>query len=75
MRDFDYGTYIGPLKHLRGERALLQKRKRGVVAQFDTYGLARKPGGVASPALRTDLAHHWHRFSEADFSIVNQRTS
>jgi len=72
MRDFDYGTYVGPLKHLQGENALLQPRKKGVAAQFDTFGLARKPGGVATPALRTDLAHHWHRFGRADFKIVNR---
>lgn len=70
MRDMDRGEYVGPLLHLRGERALLQPRKRGVAAQFDTWGLARKPGGFATPALRTDLSHHWHRFGRADFRII-----
>jgi hypothetical protein len=63
------GTYVGPLAHLQGQRALLQPRKRGWAAQFDTRGLARKPGGVAAPALRTDLGYFWHRFARTDFVV------
>ena len=63
------GTYVGPLAHLRGERALLQPRKRGWVAQFNAVGLTRKPGGFATPALRTDLGYRWHRFASTDFVV------
>ena len=63
------GTYVGPLAHLRGERAILEPRKRGWAAQFNTVGLTRKPGGFAMATLRTDLGYHWHRFTRTDFVV------
>lgn len=63
------GEYVGPLAHLRGEKALLQPRKRGWAAQFNTIGLARNPSRVALPYLRTDLGFHWHKFSAKDFKV------
>jgi hypothetical protein len=67
-----HGVYVGPLVHLKGQRALVQPRKKGWAAQFDAMGLSRRPGGFAAPALRTDLGHHWHRFGARDFVILQR---
>jgi hypothetical protein len=67
--DMPSGTYVGPLAHLRGERAILDPRKQGWAAQFSTIGLTRKPGGFATPVMRTDLGYHWHWFARTDFIV------
>lgn len=64
-----HAKYVGPLAHLRGRTALVMSRKNGWAAQFDGVGLARKPGGVATPLLDTDLGFGWHRFSLKDFEV------
>ena len=57
-----HGHYVGPLKHLQGEPALLMRsEKPGIVlAQFDD--LDRFDGDKAPR-----LAFGWHEFREEDF--------
>lgn len=42
-----HGTYVGPLAHLRGKKALLREATHGaVVAQFDDRKLTRSGGPI-----------------------------
>lgn len=53
-----HGRYVGPIKELQGETALV---KRDFTAQFDRIGL--EYNGVS-------LWHHWHQFDFNDFENV-----
>ena len=67
-------TYVGPLEHLRGKRAMTRLATHGyVVAQFDDPALTRS-GRVIEPSEHrfseppTDaLGYGWHAFPKNDF--------
>lgn len=54
-----HGTYVGPLKHLQGEMALidddLPAKKNKVMVQFDN---------IESP-----FGHGWHMFDKSDWRL------
>jgi hypothetical protein len=59
------GTYIGPLKHLKGKTALVRRLHEGViVVQFDDKSLRR-----VSPTEGDHLAWGWHGFPVNEFQI------
>lgn len=58
-------TYIGPLPHLQGKRALLICRTRlTVLAQFEDKTLTRDPDDDRSRSL----GYGWHSFPTAHFT-------
>lgn len=71
------GVYIGPLEHLRGERAIIvwrhpyRKRiaKGRVFAQFNNprYRRQREPGNLSLD--HKSLAIGWHEFAEKDWAL------
>lgn len=75
MRGIRSATYIGPVKRLKGEGALVQftcdggatmvqmKDTNTVIAQFDNH--AAKLNGVM-------LAFGWHQFAATDFQIDDE---
>lgn len=74
-----YGTYIGPIEHLRGQTALLRIATHGyVVAQFNDRS-ARKgtpePFDFESPTIveipDDALGFGWHAFPEKHFQVTS----
>lgn len=54
------GTYIGPVKALKGKTALLKVHKRWAFAQFDEFHLWH---------LGQWLSHGWHKFQKKHWVI------
>lgn len=66
------GCYCGPIKHLAGRRALLQRETPGVregwlLAQFDDEVSVND--GTAYIAGGTPLNFGWHQFPESHFDF------
>jgi len=66
------GTYVGPVEHLNGRRALLRTEVEGnpaghVLAQFDDPVTIN--GADAYMAMGSSLNFGWHKFKEDDFDI------
>lgn len=59
------GEYVGPIAHLKGERAILIVREEGLRAQFDDVSLTR--GTFPS----VSLGYGWHDFDDSDFHIFD----
>lgn len=77
------GTYMGPIEHLRGQKALLRRATHAtVVAQFADCGLRRDTAERFDPwsneikAVPWDaLGYGWHAFPTSDFQIDMCTTS
>jgi hypothetical protein len=73
------GTYIGPILHLKGAKALLQKKDDKLLAQFDDVMLTmteKLQYGPFHPQMADklfpydkSLGYNWHEFSLTDFEI------
>lgn len=74
MDSMMHGTYVGPLAHLKGKKALLIQRKpHGVLAQFDDVTAIREPHLLeANPGLiwALSLGYGWHPFAASDFTVL-----
>ena len=76
-----YATYVGPIPHLRGERALIRNQpsrgwlnapesvlSRSIFAQFDSMTAQVRPGR-AGRSIRKHLGFSWQRFDVRDFRL------
>ncbi len=65
------GTYVGPLAHLRGQRAMVETiHPNFILAQFDSLLLGRR--ATFDPrrhSVKRNLGYGWHRFRHADFDV------
>ena len=62
------GTYVGPLEHLKGQEALLQRVGPNYLAQFDATNLSIIPG-VPGKSIETNLGFGWTFFLESNFKL------
>ena len=65
MMPFLRGTYIGKIKELKGESAILmpdQENVHHILAQFDNLDKFSR--------TENDYAFGWHKFSTTDFTIT-----
>ncbi|UTC28168.1 hypothetical protein GURKE_01370 [Brevundimonas phage vB_BpoS-Gurke] len=76
-----YATYVGPIPHLRGERALIRNLpsrgwinapasvlSRSIFAQFDSMTVQARPGAKAR-SVHKHLGFGWKRFDVRDFRL------
>jgi hypothetical protein len=73
-----FGTYVGPLKSLQGEKAMLRTDDGGpgmVLAQFNNTALHHPTNVELRPELynpshgKAMLGYGWHPFRTSDFKV------
>lgn len=62
------GMYIGEIKHLQGETALLKMTRGKCFAQFDNVNLSKKGIVDELTPLEDRLGYNWHQFKLEDFA-------